>query len=128
MVKLKRPETGTSWISVGDRASDVFSYLRRARRLNWHCLVRISQNLVIQTAAGESAKLLSWARLLRPQVTKTIELRGRDGKPKQTVELQVAWEQVRICPPRNGPERKAQPVEGWCIRCWQPKVKVGEAP
>lgn len=65
------PKTGISWVSVGDRGSDVFSYLRRARRLDWHCLLRISQNRVIQTATGESAKLLSWVRSLLPQATKT---------------------------------------------------------
>lgn len=120
--KAPSPETGTTWISVGDRGSDVFSYLRRSRCLDWHCLVRISQNRVIQTAAGHSAKLLSWARSLLPQATKTIELRGRDGMPKRTVELQVAWEQVSICPPRNGPERQENSVGGWCIRCWEPNV------
>lgn len=118
--KAASPETGTSWSSVGDRGRDVFSDLRRSRCLDWHCLVRISQNRVLQTTAGDSAKLLSWARSLLPQATKTIELRGRDRMPKRSVELPVAWEQVSICPPRNGPKRKENPLGGWCIRCGEP--------
>ena len=31
----------TLWVSVGDRGSDIFSYMQRVSALGWHCLVRI---------------------------------------------------------------------------------------
>jgi hypothetical protein len=114
------PESGTLWVSVGERASDVFSYFRRATSLGWHCLVRVSQDRVIETAGGARAHLLTWAREeLAPQAHKRITLRGRDGRPQREVELQVGWSEVRICAPRLGPERQAEPITGWCIRCWE---------
>ncbi|MBV9386863.1 MAG: IS4 family transposase [Chroococcidiopsidaceae cyanobacterium CP_BM_ER_R8_30] len=113
------PNSGTIWVSVGDRGSDVFSYLRRSRALGWHCLVRICQDRSIQTTTGESGKLKQWARTLLPQAQKALVLRGRDGLPKRTVQLQVAWAQVSLSPPRHGPEHKQSTVTGWVIRCWE---------
>lgn len=112
-------ETAPTWVSVGDRGSDVFSYLRRARVQGWHCLVRLCQDRNIQTPTGEPAKLKSWARSLIPQARKQIQLRGRDGLPKRRIDLQVAWEELRICAPRLGPERQEAPIDGWCLRCWE---------
>jgi hypothetical protein len=112
-------ETGIKWVSVGDRASDIFSYLRRAQAAGWHCLLRVGQNRVIQTGAGGRARLMSWARGLVPQARKTMTLRGRDGRPQRNVELSIAWSAVTICPPQLGPERKQAPIQGWCIRCWE---------
>lgn len=40
-------ETDSIWISVGDRGSDIFSYIRRVRALRWHCLLRVTQNRLI---------------------------------------------------------------------------------
>jgi hypothetical protein len=35
------------------------------------------------------------------------------------VRLQVAWNEVTLCPPGNGQERQQAPVSGWCVRCWE---------
>jgi hypothetical protein len=107
------------WVSVSDRASDVFSFVRRARAENWHCLLRVSQNRAILTASGKNAKLLDWAQRLPSQTETAIELRGREGQPGRRVRLQVAWSALALCPPRNGPERQQTPVSGWCVRCWE---------
>ncbi|HEX8847545.1 MAG TPA: IS4 family transposase [Pyrinomonadaceae bacterium] len=113
-------ESGTRWVSVGDRASDVFSYLRRARALGWHCLVRVCQERVIETPQGQRAHLLSWAReALVPRAQQRIWLRARAGVPKRQLQLQIGWSEVRICAPQLGPERGQEPVRGWCIRCWE---------
>jgi hypothetical protein len=113
------PESGTVWVSVGDRASDVFSYFRRATALGWHCLARVSQNRVIETAQGERARLMDWARRLPRRTAKTLSLRGRGGEPQREVKLAVGWGQLVLQPPQLGPERKSRPVRAWCIRCWE---------
>jgi Transposase DNA-binding/Transposase DDE domain len=118
-------ESGTRWVSVGDRASDVFSYLRRARALGWHCLVRVCQDRVIETPQGDRAQLLSWAReALVPRAQKRIWLRARDGLPQRQIELQIGWSEVGICAPQLGPERGQEPIRGWCIRCWQQSAQA----
>ena len=113
------PESATLWVSVGDRASDVFSYFRRATALGWHCLARVSQNRVIETAQGERTHLIEWARRLPRRADQTLSLRGRDGEPPREVKLAVGWGQLLLQPPQLGPERKSRPLGAWCIRCWE---------
>jgi hypothetical protein len=108
------------WVSVSDRASDIFSFVRRARAQGWHCLWRVGQNRVVLAGSGSKTKLLlDWARRLPAQTETSIDLRGRAEQPPRTVRLQVAWSEVTLCPPCNGQERQQAPVSGWCVRCWE---------
>jgi hypothetical protein len=113
------PASDQRWVSVSDRASDIFSLARRARALNWHCLWRVGQNRMVLTSNGKEAKLLDWARRLPVQTATAIDLRGRAEQPARTVPLRVAWSAMALCAPRNGPERSQEPVAGWCVRCWE---------
>lgn len=113
--------TTQHWVSVADRESDVFSYIRRAQAENWDCLVRVAQNRVVVSAQGEQTYLKPLARSLSAQAHKTIQLRGRDGQPKRTVELHLAWASVTVYPPKAGIERHQSPRTLWCIRCWEAK-------
>ncbi len=63
---------------------------------NRHCLMRICQDRVMTTALAERGRLKSFARSVSPMTAQNIVLRGRNGQPKRTVGLQVAWEQVTI--------------------------------
>lgn len=107
------------WVSVGDRESDVFSYFRRCVQGHWHSLVRVCQNRVITTETQTQSHLKCYARSLEAQTHKTLMLRGRDGQPKRTVTLNLAWALVMIHPPTAGPERTSSPLSAWCIRCWE---------
>ena len=98
-------DTGVIWVSVGDRGSDVFSYLRRSQAQGWHCLMRICQDRVIETVAGDKSRLKQFARSMPTKTASAVLLRGRDGESKRSVELQIAWEQVKIVPPVRGDER-----------------------
>jgi len=108
------------WVSVSDRASDIFSFVRRARAQGWHCLWRVGQNRVVLAGRTNKTKLLlDWARRLPAQTETNLALRGRTDQPPRTVRLQVAWSAVTLCAPCNGPERSQEPVSGWCVRCWE---------
>lgn len=113
------PEPSQRWVSIGDRGSDVFSYLRRSRSMNWHCLFRVCQDRVILEADGSTGRLMQRARATRAMAQTTLMLRGRDGRPGQTVALQVAWFPVQIVPPVRGTQRHEPPQSGWCIRVWE---------
>jgi len=115
---IGRPPAGTTWISVSDSESDVFGFLREAIGLGWQCLLRLCQDRAIRQADGTPTRLRRWVRGLPAQAEQTVELRGRDGVPKRTVRVQLAWAPVQICAPRNGPERRGPPVAGWVLRCW----------
>jgi hypothetical protein len=112
------PVGGPVFLSVGDRASDIFSYVRQARAAHWHVLLRVTQNRVIRTVSGERARLLEYVRGVAAQGRQQVTLRGRDGQPKREVELQLAWREVTLCGPQTGPERKAAGIGAWVVRCW----------
>lgn len=109
---------GRRYVSVGDRESDIFSYVRQAQAQRWDVLLRVAQNRVLLTPQGDRAKLLDWARSLPAQTTKQVSLRGRDGQPQRELELQVAFSALKLCAPQQGPERKQEPIAGWVVRCW----------
>jgi hypothetical protein len=112
------PGTGHRSVSVGDRESDIFSYVRQAQEQWWDVLLRVAQNRTVVTPEDEREKLLDYARSLSPQTTKKVTLRGRDGKPKRKVKLKVAFSPVKLCAPQQGPERGQTPISGWVVRCW----------
>src|SRR4051812_43705165 len=111
----------TTWVSVGDRGSDVFSHLRRAHALGWDCLLRVGQDRRIkETEAGGTGHLFDLLRSLPGRTETEVVVRGRAGKPKRTASLKVNWTPVEILPPRNRPEeRDAEPIQGWCVRAWE---------
>lgn len=112
------PGLGRRYVSIGDRESDIFGYVRQAQAQQWDVLLRVAQNRVVITPQGESEKLLDWARSLRAQTTKSVTLRGRDGKPKREVSMKVAFSPVKLCAPQQGAERGQSPISGWVVRCW----------
>ncbi|MBC6471608.1 MAG: hypothetical protein GDA48_01195 [Hormoscilla sp. GM102CHS1] len=113
------------WVSVEDRESDVFDYIKRSQSLGWHGLVRICHNRVITTAEVTKNNRKTYAHSLESMTYKTIVLRGRNGEPQRTVRLEVAWAPVTIHPPENSPYSKEENISGWCIRCWEAGVDDG---
>lgn len=121
------PPEGVKFVSVGDRASASFGYVRKARAKGWHVLLRVTQNRVVTRADGLRDKLLAYVRSLPAATTKEIELRGRDGKPKRTVALQVSFGEVLRHAPQIGAERKQAAIQGWAVRCWAAADEAGAA-
>ena len=89
--------------------------------------MRICQDRVIETVAGDKSRLKQFARSMPTKTASVVLLRGRDGESKRSVELQLAWDSVQIVPPVRGDKRNQELVEGWCIRCWEPAAAAGLA-
>jgi hypothetical protein len=106
------------WVSVGDRNSDIFSYLSGAKALSWECLVRVNKDRHV-VLAGEKTKLLKGIRSLEGQATTTLAKRGREGQPQRIITLNVAWSAITLLPPVREPE--SDPIEGYCLRVWETK-------
>lgn len=112
------PASGTSWVSVGDRASDVFAYLSRAVELGWHCLIRSKFNRVLAGEEdGNRRKLHERARSLAPMAQTVIELRARPGVPARVVNLNLAWAEVTL--PRPFRKGGKGPLTVNCVRVWE---------
>jgi hypothetical protein len=119
-------DSGVSWVSVGDRASDIYGYFRQSQELGWQVVARAVQDRVIDDLSGERQHLMQWSRQLPVAATKDVTLRGRDGKPKRTVNLQVAWGQCDIQSPHEGKERFGPPLRVSVVRCWEVDPPAGQ--
>jgi len=122
------PQSGVKWISVGDRASDIYGYFRQAQELGWEVVARAGRDRMIETVEGERAHLLVWARQLSSQATTTVELRGRDGRPARTASLQVAWADCDLPAPRWGKERGGPHLRVSVVRTWEASPPPGSEP
>lgn len=111
------------WVSVGDRNSDIFSYLKNAQSLSWECLLRVSKVRQV-LLGGEKTTLVDGLRRLAPQTTTTLIKRGRDGQPRRSIELNVAWSAVTLCAPVR--DRSGGSVAGYGLRVWESRAD-GEA-
>jgi hypothetical protein len=109
-------EKSPYWVSVGDRGNDIFDFFLASKSLNWHYLVRLCQNRKIEIK--ENKYLKCFIREQSSKTTKTIEMRGRNGKPKRIIETKVTWDQVTILPPKIDKHKKLSSVKGWVIRVW----------
>lgn len=113
--------SGTSWVSVGDRASDIFSYMSRAGELGWHCLVRSKYNRVLPDSEDEESTglhhLHERVRVLPSVATSQIHLRARPGAAARDVSLNVAFMPVTL--PRTRRAKGKEALAMYCIRVWE---------
>ena len=110
---IGRPQ-GLLWVSVGDRESDIFTYLSRSRALDWHCLVRARHNR--RTNDPDGVHLFDRMRSLESQAQTSLHLRARPGAPARDVVLNVCWTQVTLLTPDK---LSGEPIPVWCIRAWE---------
>lgn len=112
------PESGTTWVSVGDRASDVFKHLWTAHQLGWRCLIRSKHNRKLKDAPpGEVCKLHEKARSLEPAGSTSISLRARPGQAARTVNLDLAYFSALL--PGTAKSGKRGSLEVTCVRVWE---------
>lgn len=122
------PASGVRWISVGDRASDIYGYFRTAERLGWEVVSRAARDRIIYALNGERTYLMQWARTLPSQAQTTVELRGRNGVPARTATLQVAWSACDIPAPVRGKERGGPHLRVSVVRAWEAAPPEGAEP
>lgn len=121
---------GTTWVSVGDAASDVYGHLRQAAALGWGALVRSGKPhraVCPDHGDGTGTGLGPWARTLPARATTTLALRGRDGQSARTAVLQVAWATGTLPAPQRGPARGGPAVAATVVRVWEAGARGKDA-
>ena len=121
-------QSGVTWISLGDRASDIYGYFRQAEALGWEVVARAAHDRRIETLTGQRPYLMQWARQLPGQATKEVRLRGRDGLPARTANLEIAWAQCQMPAPRDGKERGGPSLRVSVVRAWEVGAPAGVEP
>lgn len=122
------PMSGVHWISVGDRASDIYGYFRQAQELGWDVVARAARDRIISDLSGNRGYMMQWARALAPQASTEISLRGRDGKPRRTAKLHLAWSECEMPAPQDGKERGGPNLRVSVVRAWEEDVPAGVEP
>ena len=86
------------WITVGDRASDIYNFLHGATELDWDYIIRTHYDRKL-SIDDETQSLRAWVSALEPQAKYDLVLRGRGNKSVRTVEMSVAYGKALINPP-----------------------------
>lgn len=107
------PRAGSRWVVVADRAADDIDFLLTCRQTGLDFTIRMAyERRLVQP--GAPAYLLSQARAWPPSTERTLEIRGRGGRPARTAHLQVSFGLVLLQTPGREP-----PVRVWVVRVWE---------
>jgi hypothetical protein len=109
-------DSGTLWVSVGDRGSDIFSYMAYALESGWNVLVRSSHDRKL-TKEDEPFHLHALMRSLPFQAQTSISLRARPGVKAREALLNVSWTSVSLNPTPTS--RRKQRIDLNCVRVWE---------
>src|SRR5438876_1576701 len=122
------PESGSLWVHVGDRGADMFPFFQACRSTQTHFLVRAAQNRRVQESEEEITYALTQARAFASQASRVLELPARHGHQKRSAQLQLAFGQLTLLPPRQEPRAGKEPLTVWVIRVWEEQAPEGEEP
>src|SRR6266704_6290034 len=122
------PESASRWVHVGDRGADMFPFFQACRSTQTHFLVRAAQNRRVQESEEEITYALTQARAFASQASRVLELPARHGHQKRSAQLQLAFGQLTLLPPRQEPRAGKEPLTGWVLRVWEEQAPEGEEP
>jgi Transposase DDE domain len=122
------PESASMWVHVGDRGADMFPFFQACQATQTHFLVRAAQNRRVQESEEEITYSLMRARSWPSQASRPFEVPARHGRKARSTQLQLAFGQMTLLPPRNEPRASKEPLTVWVIRVWEEQAPEGEEP
>jgi len=122
------PESASRWVHVGDRGADMFPFFQACRSTQTHFLVRAAQNRRVQESEQETSYALTQARSWPSQASRPFEVPARHGRQARSTQLQLAFGQLTLLPPRNEPRASKEPMTVWVVRVWEEQAPDGEEP
>ena len=125
---IGRPESGSRWVHVGDRGADMFPFFQACRSTQTHFLVRAAQNRRVQQDEDGISYSLTQARFWPSQASRPFEVPAGHGHSGRSMQLQLAFGQTALLPPRHEPRASKDPITVWVIRVWEEQAPEGEEP
>jgi len=122
------PDLASLWVHVGDRGADMFPFFQACHATQTHFLVRDAQNRRVQESEEEISYALTRARSWPSQASRPFEVPARHGHQARSTQVQLAFGQMTLLPPRNEPRAGKDPVMVWVIRVWEEQAPEGEEP
>jgi hypothetical protein len=122
------PASASVWVHVGDRGADMFPFFQACQATQTHFLVRAGKSRRVQESEEEITYSLMRARSWPSQASRPFEVPARHGRKARSTQLQLAFGQMTLLPPRNEPRASKEPLTVWVIRVWEEQAPEGEEP
>jgi len=114
--RIGPPPKERIWVTVGDRGSDIFSFVEDADSSSWDCVIRSKHDRKIRIN-GIETKLKKHMRSLPAMTSFSHKLRSKPGgRSSQEVTLHVSWIEAEMMPPKI--EVDKTPIKGSYVRVW----------
>jgi Transposase DNA-binding/Transposase Tn5 dimerisation domain len=126
--------SGTQWIYVGDRGSDIFRFWQRCEQLGYDYVTRVAQNRNVLVEEDDEQEdptahhLKTLARSLPAQGVLVMTVPAERGRPEREALVQISWSPVVIQAPTNGTALSLTPVKASLVRVWEPEPPEGTEP
>jgi hypothetical protein len=114
---------GVSWVHVGDRGADIYSFFDACRQQSSDFLVRICQNRRMFTPSGEVSYLKTFASQLPAADEQILDLPARSGQPARHARLRLAFSPLWLS--AGWMNAKGSPMLVWVIRVWEDTPPAG---
>src|SRR2546422_8562041 len=122
------PAPASVWVHVGDRGADMFPFFQACQATQTHFLVRAGKSRRVEESEEEIKYSLMRARSWPSQASRPFEVPARHGRQARSTQLQLAFGQMTLLPPRNEPRASKEPLTVWVIRVWEEQAPEGEEP
>lgn len=140
---LGSPPQGVRWIHVGDRYSDFFAFLRLCRELTCDFVIRAAQDRCVdllveqaetpvpprshhaQRPSPPALHLFDVVGTWQAQGTSVVEIEASQKHPARTAVVRLAWQPLRLLPPRERESHGWHPLLGWAIHVWEQDAPQG---
>jgi hypothetical protein len=122
------PAPGSVWVHVGDRGADMFPFFQACQATQTHFLVRAAQNRRVEVCEDEISYSLTQARAFPSQASRPFEVPARHGRQARSTQLQLAFGQMTLLPPRHEPRASKKPLTVWVVRVWEEQARDAEEP
>ena len=111
--KMGRPQK--NWVSVGDRANDIYDFLHHANKLGWKYVVRAKHDRKVEIN-GKQTRLFSWIRTQIAQSTSKLYVKAKGEEFSGEVTLEITWVKAKVFPPGEDTiaEEEVTYIRVWC--------------
>jgi FMN phosphatase YigB (HAD superfamily) len=111
--KMGRPQA--NWVSVGDRANDIYNFLHNGNRLGWNFIVRARHDRKVEVE-GEQTHLFSWIRQQTAKCTSKLYVKAKGEEFSGEITLEITWAKAKLFAPGNTDAEACEEVT--YIRVW----------
>ena len=110
-----RVPEGCNWITVGDRASDIFSFVEVLKDLGYGCVLRTKHDRKILVEGAEYF-LKPYMRSLPGMTTKQHIARSTSKLSTHEQTFKISWVNAEMTPPKTEKDKKS--IQGSYLRVW----------